>query len=124
MIYTIRPHLHSNDMPSTSAIPMPSHNDAILRALVRDREALLAKTHAAFSHYSNDSSDEEDLDDEEVMAPRYDANGRQAAFRETVRQRQSRLEFMRRQDAAKRRASRRNTSKETIIVSFRLLCIF
>ena len=115
-------------------MPAPTHNDAILRAHAREREALLAKTHAAFaSYYHSESFFEEnehddadvDVDDDEEdfsSAPKYDARGRQAAFRETVRQRQARLAFLRRQDAARRRADRAQsvtaTGAETIMVGF------
>lgn len=117
---------------------MPTHNDAILRAHAREREALLAKTHAAFASYYHSESFEEsehddadvDEDDEEDFsnAPKYDARGRQAAFRETVRQRQARLAFLRRQDAARRRADRAQsvtaTGAETIMVGFLRFTIY
>ena len=126
MICTLRP--LQPEMIVSSPMP-PNHNDALVRALEREREAILSKTHAAFASYSSyrirqqsrlNDIDEEDEDEDESdlsdasesveieadavieldgYTPRYDSNGRLSAFRESVRQRQARLAFLRRQDA-------------------------
>ena len=88
---------------------MPSCKDTIFSALERECEALLAKTYAAFSSYGYVSSDKEE------MAPKYDVKGFQAAFHEIVHQRQVQLEFLGKQDAAKRRASRRSKSENLLL---------
>lgn len=101
---------------------MPSHFDAIMRALERERESLLARTHAAFSYYTRPSfagdsdSDEVESEDDEGLTQKYDVYGRQARFRGTVRQRQARLEFLRRQDMARRRLIKNREIEETTTV--------
>lgn len=78
--------------------------------LSRNKDIFLSKTHAAFAPYTSGSRVSEEVDfgkdDCHINAPQFSANGRLVAFRETVRQRQERLEFLRRQDAARRRMSR------------------
>lgn len=160
----LHPHTHTT-MPSN----LPSHNDVLVRALEREREAFLAKTHAAFASYtpnshsrssSSSSSDHatretqprqtryllstiaeegcglssEDDDEaseseneyewqttefEHENAPHYDGFGRLSAFRETVRQRQARLAFLRRQDATRKR-NLKAAERTSVLVSLAL----
>lgn len=162
MICTQRPpHPHTH---TTMSSKLPSHNDVLVRALEREREAFLAKTHAAFASYTprphsrssssaretqprqtryllstigeesrvlfseddNEASESEDdeyewqtTEFEHENAPHYDGFGRLSAFRETVRQRQARLAFLRRQDATRKR-NLKAAERTSVLVSLAL----
>ena len=103
--------------------PALHQRELYLRALEQEREEILAAAYASKRSSSNPTSsvspfaeayfrsnydvdaDDSDYDDDD-MEPRFDDRGRQLNFRETVRQRQARLEFLRRQDFARRIAHR------------------
>lgn len=112
-----------NNTVSSTMAQIPSHDEHILRSHKREREALLSKAHAAFSSYTSVSDPEEDDDfgEEHVASPSCDYSSRHtnaSPFRETVRQRQARLESLRRADIAKRRASKCWKREDSIMVSY------
>ncbi|KAL5525145.1 hypothetical protein ACEPAF_9014 [Sanghuangporus sanghuang] len=109
--------------PFPGPAPTLHQRELYLRALEQEREEILAAAYSTKRSNSSPSSsvspfaeayirpdydvDEDDSDsDDDEMPPRFDDRGRQLNFRETVRQRQARLEFLRRQDFARRIAHR------------------
>ncbi|KAL5478827.1 hypothetical protein ACEPAI_2104 [Sanghuangporus weigelae] len=109
--------------PFPGPAPTLHQRELYLRALEQEREEILAAAYSTKRSNSSPSSsvssfaeayirpdydvDEYDSDaDDDEMRPRFDDRGRQLNFRETVRQRQARLEFLRRQDFARRIAHR------------------
>ncbi|EJD05048.1 uncharacterized protein FOMMEDRAFT_18718 [Fomitiporia mediterranea MF3/22] len=99
--------------PFPGPAPTRSQREMYLRALEQEREEILAAAYADKRSNSPTNTyvepfvpdfDGEDTEDEDES--RFDDRGRQHNFRETVRQRQARLEFLRRQDFARRIAHR------------------
>ncbi|KAL5520447.1 hypothetical protein ACEPAG_9671 [Sanghuangporus baumii] len=109
--------------PFPGPAPTLHQRELYLRALEQEREEILAAAYSTKRSNSSPSAsvspfaeaygrpdydvDEDDSDsDDDEMRPRFDDRGRQLNFRETVRQRQARLEYLRRQDFARRIAHR------------------
>ncbi|KAL5498293.1 hypothetical protein ACEPAH_2434 [Sanghuangporus vaninii] len=109
--------------PFPGPAPTLHQRELYLRALEQEREEILTAAYSTRRSNSSPTSsvspfaeayvrpdydvDEADSDsDDDEISPRFDDRGRQLNFRETVRQRQARLEFLRRQDFARRIAHR------------------
>lgn len=111
--------------PFPGPAPALHQREMYLRALEQEREEILAAAYASkrsnsplaeecpcLQTHTNNFDDEDDIesdreeDDDGHAVSKFDDRGRELHFRETVRQRQARLEFLRRQEFARRIAHR------------------